>query len=797
MLKNYWVVAVRNLVRSKIFSAINILGLALGLACSILILLWVHQELSYDNFHADGPHIYRITASPIGGSYPLSGAPLAADIQRQIPGIKNTARIKADYNNPVVFSIGDKHFETNKAWYADPSVLQLFSFPLVSGDAATALVRPNGLLLTQQTARRFFGTEDVIGRTIRMSDTVLFTVTGVLKDLPADSHLQFDVLLPMSFDARTDRDIIDHHYDNLNFYTYIQLDDKTDASPAALANMARQIGIINHKGEPTFEAKFELQPLSRIHLYSRSLLYDIGPQGNIVDVRIFSIVAIFILLIACINFTNLATARSARRAREVGVRKVIGAGRGQLIGQFLGESFLISFLALLLGLLLVALALPAFNAVLGTSLGLPPDIWFIGGLTGVLLLTSVVAGGYPAFFLSSFRPIQVLKTMLAKTGSRRGFFRNGLVVFQFVIAVVLIIGTTVVYSQLRFIRNRDLGYDKTNLVYLPLKGALGRRLDALTTYLRNDPRLSRYSVLSEVPVNVSMGTAGVHWVGKAPDTHPMFTLMGVDEHFLDLFKIRLATGRGFSPAFPTDTLNYIVNEKALQLLGWDVASAIGKPLKVWDNDGRIIGVVKDFNFKPIQSAIDPLILRYNPGAGKEWLRQDVVINVPPADMVAAVAGLQTIWNKLNPAYAFEYHFVDQQLAQSYQAEQTLGTLFNSFTVIAIFISCLGLTGLAAFTAEQRKKEIGIRKVLGASVAGIVSLLSTGFLKLVLIAIVIASPIAWYFMHWWLQDFAYRISLNAWIFVLAGGLALLIAFLTVSFQAVKAARTNPVNSLHAE
>jgi putative ABC transport system permease protein len=797
MIKNYLLVAWRNLVRNKAFSSVNILGLALGLACSILILLWVHQELSYDNFHANGPHIYRITASPIGGTYPLSGAPLAADIQRQIPGIKNTARIKADYNDPVLFSVGDKHFETNRAWYADPSVLQLFSFPLVSGDAATALVRPNGLLLTQQTARRFFGTEDVVGKTIRMNDTVVFTVTGVLKDLPANSHLQFELLLPMSYDARYDQEIIQHHYDDLDFYTYIQLDDKTDASPAALANIGRQISVINHKGEPTFEAKFELQPLSRIHLYSRSLLYDIGLQGNIVDVRIFSIVAIFILLIACINFMNLATARSARRAREVGVRKVIGARRGQLIGQFLGESFLVSFLALLLGLLLVALALPAFNGVLGTSLSLPLDTWFIGGLMGVLLLTSVVAGCYPAFFLSSFRPILVLKTMLAKTGSRSGFFRNGLVVFQFVIAVVLITGTTVVYSQLRFIRNRDLGYDKENLLYLPLKGELGRRLDALTAYLRNDPRLSRYSVLSEVPVNVSMGTAGVHWAGKAPDTHPMFTVMGVDEHFLDLFKIRLATGRGFSTAFPTDTLNYIVNEKALQLLGWDIASAIGKPLKVWDNDGRIIGVVKDFNFKPVQSAIDPLIMRYNPGAGKEWLRQDIVINVPPADMVAAVADLQTIWNKLNPAYAFEYHFVDQQLAQSYQAEQTLGTLFNGFALIAIFISCLGLTGLAAFTAEQRKKEIGIRKVLGANVAGIVSLLSTGFLKLVLIAVVIASPIAWYFMHRWLRDFAYRISLSAWIFVLAGGLALLIAFLTVSFQAVKAARANPVDSLHAD
>ena len=798
MILNYLRTAIRHLQRHKLFTILNVLGLSTGLACAVLIGLWVFNELSYDDFNVNGEHIYRVTASTMGINYPLTGAPLAADLRRAIPGIKNVARIKADFDRPVLFSVGGRHFETTKAWYADPGFLQLFSFPLVSGNAATALVRPDGLLITQEAARRYFGTGDVVGQTIRMNDTVSFIVAGVLKDIPANSHLQFEMLLPMSYDARTDQDIIQGHYANLNYYTYLQLQDNADASPAALAAMGRQISDIDSMGDPTFQAKFGLQPLSRIHLYSRSLLYDIGPQGNITYIRIFSLVAMFILLVACINFMNLTTARCARRAREVGVRKVIGARRGQLIAQFLGESLLLTLAALLLGLVLVALALPAFNGLLGTSLTLPlTKTWFIGGMAGVLLGTSLVAGSYPAFFLSGFRPIQVLKNMLSRTGARSSGFRNALVVFQFVISIVLIAGTMVVYAQLRFIRNRDLGFDKTNQLYIPLKGALDQKVDALTASLHGNPRLDHYSVVSEVPVNVGMGTAGVHWPGKDESKSPMFTVMGVDEHFLDLFKIRLDRGRGFSPAYANDTLNYVVNEKALQLMGLDAATAIGKPLQVWDYQGVIIGVVKDFNFKPAQSAIDPLILRYNAGPGKEWLRNAVVINIPPGNLPAAIADLRTIWNKLNPAYSFEYHFVDQQLEGSYVAEQRLGVLFNLFALIAIFISCLGLTGLAAFIAEQRTREIGIRKVLGADITGIVALLSGGFVRLVVIATVIATPVAWYAMHQWLADFAFRIPLSGWFFVLAGAAAVTIALATVSWQAVRAAVANPVHSLRAE
>jgi putative ABC transport system permease protein len=798
MFKNYFLVAWRSLVRNKTFSGINILGLALGLACSILILLWVTSELSYDNFHQNGSRIYRVTASLQGSTYPLAGAPLAADLKAQIPGIKNAARIKGNYGEPVVFSVGNRNFETSNAYYADPDILQIFSFPLVSGNQTTALQGPNQLLLTQQTARKFFGTEDVVGKTLRMRDSLIFTVSGVLKDIPANSHLQFDILLPMSFDARTDEDILYHHYDGLNFHTYLQLEDKADASPAALAALGRKITAINKKGDPTFSADFALQPLARVHLYSKFLSYDLKGQGDIAYVRIFSIIAAFVLIVACINFMNLATARSARRAREVGVRKVLGAWRSQLIGQFIGESLLITFLALLLGIILVIISLPAFNQVLGATLVFPlTNGWFIACLMLVFLLTSLISGSYPAFFLSSFRPVKVLKSGTSKAGSGSLFFRNGLVVFQFVISVVLIIGTTVVYNQMHFIRNRDLGYDKENQLYIPLKGNLSGNIDALTAILRDNPRLSHYSVVSELPVNVGMGTSGVQWQGQPANVQPMFSVMGVDEHFVGLFHMELAAGRGFSASFLADTLNYVVNERALKTLGWDLASAIGKPLMVWGNRGVVVGVVKDFNYKPAQSAIDPLILRYNPGAGKEWLRRYIVISIPAAVVAQSITSLRSICNKLNPSYTFEYGFVDQQLERSYLSQQRMGMLFNIFSLLAIFISCLGLTGLAAFIAERRTKEIGIRKVLGANVAGLVSLLSVDFLKLVLIAVLIASPIAWYFMHRWLLDFAYRISLSVWIFVLAGGLALLIAFLTVSFQAIKAARTNPVVTLHAE
>jgi hypothetical protein len=390
----------------------------------------------------------------------------------------------------------------------------------------------------------------------------------------------------------------------------------------------------------------------------------------------------------------------------------------------------------------------------------------------------------------------VLKAKVIRTGAGSLLFRNGLVVFQFVVSIVLIVGTVVIYRQLHFMQQKDLGFDKEHLVYIPLKGDMPRQTQLIASELSKHPRLHNYTIASDIPVNAGMGTIGVRWK-NITENHQMFSIMGVDEHFLSVFKIRLAAGRALSAEFREDSLNYVVNEAALKVMGMDAASAIGEPLTVWGNKGFIVGVVKDFNFKPMQSAVAPLILRYNPGAGKEWLRHYAVVNAAPASMAETIDELKSVWTKLNPVYDFEYGFVDQQLEKLYVSQQRMGSIFNIFALLAIFISCLGLSGLAAFTAEQRTKEIGIRKVLGASVGGIVAMLSKGFVRLVLISTVIAWPIAYFGMHQWLQDFAYRITLSGWIFAGAGVLALLIALLTVCFHAAKAAMVSPVESLHAE
>jgi ABC-type antimicrobial peptide transport system permease subunit len=794
MLRNYFKTALRNLTRHKLFAILNVLGLSTGLACSMLIWLWVYHELSYDRFHVHSADIYRITATTLDQPFAVAGAPLAGALRAQIPGVVDAGRLKATYGESTIVTVGEKRFEEKDAYFADPNILRMFSFPLVAGDPATALVAPDGLLLTERMAKKYFGAADPIGKTIRVGDKDLFRVTGILKDIPDNSHLQFGILMPMSHDSLTDDDVRLQHWANLNFITYVQLNPhKTTAIP----DLEKRITDLYNSGDSTFRLHIGLQPLTRIHLYSK-YLFDLEGMGDIRYVRIFSFVALIVLLVACINFMNLATARSARRAKEVGVRKVIGARRGNLIGQFLSESVLITLLSLALGLVLVWLCLPAFSEALGKTLTVHlGDGWLFAGLLGVFLLTGLVSGSYPALFLSSFRPIKVLKTTVARVGGVNLFFRNGLVVFQFVVSIVLIVGTIVVYSQLRYIQNKNLGFDKANLLYMPLKGEISKHMDALTAQLQSSPHLGSYTVVSEIPVNLGMGTAGVHWPGKRPDTHPMFSVMGVDTSTIGVFRFKMAAGRNFSSSYLTDTLNYIVNESALKVLGLDVHSAIGKPLQVWDNKGVIIGVVKDFNFKPVQSAVDPLIMRYNPGPRTDWLRGMLVVNTTPAGVGAAIADLQTLSARLNPTYDFEYGFVDQRLAAQYQSEQRLGFLFNVFAVLAIFISCLGLGGLAAFTAEQRTKEIGIRKVLGASVGGIVALLSRGFLRLVLISIALATPLAYYCMHRWLQDYAFRIHLSVWFFVVAGVTAVLIALATVSAQAIKAAISNPVKSLRTE
>jgi putative ABC transport system permease protein len=784
---SYFKIAWRNLFRQKVFSFINIFGLAIGMACSILILLWVQDELSYDRFHAQANRLYRITCTTPDIKAAVSTAPMAAALKAQLPEVKNTVRLSSSTH---FFGVGDRKFEEKRVFFADATFLEMFSFPLLKGDPKTALQRPDGILITEAMARKYFGKADALGQVIRKDNQDNFTVTGMLANVPANSHLQFDFILPMAFLARTNQDLKENRWGNFNFYTYVELQENVVSSAPAIKKLNQRITQIFKKHLEEMQVNFQLQPVRSIHLHA-NLLRELPGNGNIQYVRIFSVVAIFILIVACINFMNLATARSTRRAKEVSLRKVIGARRNQLIWQFLGESTIISLLALLLAMTLVGVLLPAFNDLADKNLRVNfRDVRFLFSLLGIALVTGLFSGSYPALFLSGFQPVKVLKGSF-KLGAGNVFFRNGLVVMQFVVSIVLLVGTAVVYKQMQFIQNKHLGFDKENLVYTPMTGELWSKQQALKTELKQNPLTNDFTIVSDLPTNLITGTIDVHWDGKDPQAQPVFPEMAVDENFIPVFKLKLLGGRSFSKALQSDTANYIVNETALRIMGMDVATAVGKSLTLGDVKGNIIGVVKDFNFKPMQQAIDPLILRLNTGGGT------VVVRTPPGNTKATIGALEKISRELNPAFPVTYNFLDQDIANLYRNEQRMGAIFNVFALWAIFISCLGLYGLSAFMAEQRSKEIGVRKVLGASVFDIVYLLSRNFTRLIALAIGIAVPLSWLIMTSWLQGYAYRIGVN-WVPLLAASLtALVIAGLTVSYESIKAAISNPVKALRNE
>jgi ABC-type antimicrobial peptide transport system permease subunit len=547
---------------------------------------------------------------------------------------------------------------------------------------------------------------------------------------------------------------------------------------------------IYHERAPNLQIAFQLQPLTDIHLHS-DLQIDLAGHGNIQYVNIFFIVAIFVLGVACINFMNLATARSARRAKEVGLRKVVGAGRLQLIIQFLGESMVISFISLFIAVGIVFLALPAFNTLAGKELTIQLlDAKLLITLVSIALLTGLISGSYPALFLSGFRPVKVLKGKL-KLGTGNLIFRNGLVIAQFVVSIMLLAGTAVVYKQLNFIRDKNLGFDKTNLLYIPMTGEVWNKQQALKTELLQNPLTRNYSIISDLPTNLTTGTVNVQWEGRDPKSQVVIPNIDVDENFTDVFQMKMLAGRSFSKAYNGDSSNFVINETAMHIMNYKLESVVGKPLSFGQQKGIIIGVVKDFNFKPLQYAVDPLVLRINRWGGT------VVVRTPPANTAASIKELEKIYKSINPAYPLTYNFLDKDLDNLYRGEQRMGNIFNVFAILAIFISCLGLYGLSAFLAEQRTKEIGVRKVLGASVFNIVYLLSGNFTKPILIAMAIAVPVSWYSINTWLKGFAYHIDVSWLIFLGSSLIALFIAWLTVSYESVKAAVSDPVKSLRTE
>ncbi len=789
MLKNYIKIAWRNFIRHKWYSLLNVGGLAIGMACSILILLWVQNETSYDSFHTNADEIYRLTADA-GNDFraAVSPAGMIAQLPDEIPEIKSSVRMSAPFE--ALIEIGDQKFKEAPIFYADINFLDVFTFPLIHGNPNTALSRPDGLLITASTAKKFFGTEKALGKTLKVDHKDTFTVTGVLADVPPNSHLQFNTIIPMTHLAKVDNDLINKVWDSFNFYGYLQFEKGSISAPASLASAVEKINKAYTDRITEFEITFDLQALKDIHLHS-DLQIDVPGHGNIQYVNIFFIVAFIILIVACINYMNLATARSTRRAKEVGLRKVIGADRRQLVLQFLGESVLISFFSLAIAIGLVYLLLPSFNDLAQKQLVF--HIWDVGvwvALILIALLTGLLSGSYPALFLSGFKPIKVLKGRM-KLANYSLFFRNGLVVTQFVVSVLLLIGTTVIYKQLHFIKNKNLGFEKSNLLYIPMEGEIWGKQQALKTALDQNPLTSDYSIVSDLPTNLITGDFDLQWDGKDPNSQTLFPNISIDESFIDVFKMEMLSGRGFSKAFPSDSINYMINEKAAKTMDMDIHEAVGKSLTFRGTKGTIIGVLKDFNYKPLQYAIEPLLLRLNRRGGT------VVVRTAPGRTESTITALEKIYRTLNPSYPPVYNFVDADLDAQYQGEQQMGAIFNLFALLAIFISCLGLYGLSAFMTEQRFKEIGIRKVLGASVLRLTNMLSKDFLKMVVIAFVIAIPVSWYLADWWLQDYAFHINIQWWMFALAGFAVFFIALTTVSYQSIRAANANPVKSLQTE
>jgi ABC-type antimicrobial peptide transport system permease subunit len=790
MFKSYSKIALRQIKRQKGYSFINISGLAIGMACCILILLWVQDELSYDKFHENADHIYRVIKIWRKGEiahYATTPAPLAQALKEEFPEISNSARFAPAGQMAVAYD--KKVFYENNVAYADPSYFELFTFPFFKGDPRTALSNPSSIVITENMADKYFGTEDAVGKTLRINNQYDFLVTGIMKTIPRNSHMQFGFLIPFirikEIQGRGQETHVDWH--NTAFYTYILL-----RKNIPYQYVSKKISDYLKKHIPESTSSLYLQPLKRIYLYSSNLRLDIA-TGNMTNIYIFSAMALFILLIACINFVNLATARSGRRSKEIGMRKVIGASRGNLVRQFFGESVVLCLFAILVAIVIVSMVLPVFNTLSGKDIssGAWLNINFILGLISIAFLTGMLSGSYPALFLSSFQPVKVLKDSF-RTGLKGALFRKILVIFQFSLMIILVIGTIVIYNQLEYIQNSKLGFDKEHLIYLSMNDDVRSRYEPFKNDLLQNPDILNVSASSSLPFwGTDIATEDVNWEGKIPGEDFLMRGVGVDYGFVETFKIEMAEGRNFSREFSTDQTNYILNSRAVEAM--KLQSPLGKQLTLMSKTGLIIGIVNDYHFKPLNFLLEPLVLRlYEP----KWLNF-IYIRIKPEDISAILKYTENKWKQFFPGVPFQYSFVDQALAGVYLSVERIGSLFRYFTILAIVLACLGLFGLSAYISEQRTKEIGVRKVLGATVPGMALLLSREFIKWVLIANLMAWPVAYFVMKGWLNNFAYRTRLGLDIFILSGLLAIAIALLTVSFQSIKTAMTNPVDNLRYE
>ncbi len=799
MFRNYLKIAWRNQKKQKGYSFINIAGLAMGMAASILIVFYIYHELSYDRFHKDADRIYRVCLEGELNknhlSAPMACYPLGPYLAREFPEVQAATRLVN--NGRILTQYADRKYYESDIYYADPSVFDVFTFPFLSGDPRSALTRPYTIVLTERTARKYFASEDAVGKMLRFNNEREFVVTGVIRDIPSNSHFSFSMLGSMeTLLAQNPRLASD--WINPDPFVYLKLRDRKSASnfDRIFPNILKEHAAFLIKfSRGTF--RYYLQPLLDIHLRSH-MARELGANGDISNIYILAAIAVFILALACINFMNLATARAAKRAREVGMRKVIGAGRRDLVGQFLGESISICLLALMLALILVRLALPLFKSASGIEVTLRGGdlAWLIPSFFGLAVLVGLAAGSYPAFFLSSFHPVKVLKgTYRSGRGSVR--FRRILVVLQFVISVALIIGTAVVRDQLAYMRNKNPGFAKEQVLVTPIaESKIRQSLDAAKARLKQIPDVVQVGAADNFPGGWR-GFSPVWPEGVADNQSTATTLFGSDSEFVPALGIELAAGRNFSDEFPSDEKNAaLINETAARQFGWK--DPVGKSIKFLMTSLKsevrmVVGVLKDFHMTSLRDMIGPIVIVDNNPQRLDYL----IIKVRTSDISGLVRKLEGAWKDLDPDRPFDFFFLDAKYDAQFRGEERLSKIFASFSGLAIAIACLGLFGLASFMAEQRTKEMGIRKVLGAKVGEVVGMMSLEFVRLVGLAVLIAWPIAYFVMKTWLRSFAYRTAVHAWTFLLSGLAALAVAFLTVSFQAFKTASVNPVDSLKDE
>lgn len=805
MFQNYLKVALRNLWKNKGFSAINIMGLASGLAVFLLIVLYVSDELSYDRYNKNADRIYRLDAdiffNGTQATFAVAPDPLAPAMLLEYPVVEQMTRV--NYQGSILVRKGNQYVQDDHAAFADSTFFKVFTLPLIQGDPNTALKEPASIVIDETTAKKYFNSTDVLGKTLIIDNNTNCKITGVMKDIPRQSHFHFRFIRPRGKDNTS--------WLSNNTYNYIvakpgvsrsQLQKDVDAT--INNHIGKELEAQLHASIADLKAKgnhfiYHLMPLTDIHLNSDKS-YEVEANSDISYVYIFSVIAIFILLIACVNFMNLSTARSANRAKEVGIRKVAGSLRTHLITQFLTESVLLSFFSLLLALLFATILLPLFNQLAQKEMHVSALFfsWLFPVMIVLVLLVGLLAGTYPAFYLSSFQPALVLKGKVAK-GFRSSWLRSTLVVFQFMISIILIIGTLVINNQLRFIRSRKIGYNREQVLVLHNASYLDKGIKTFRNELLNIPGISSASISGDLPTATNFDQEGwFHDASLDATKAVVLTNFFIDENYVPTLGMEMAQGRNFSKDYLTDSTAIILNESAVKILGLKdpFKEVMYRPKFSSETDFKpvayhIIGIIKDFNYSSLHQHVGPLIMQL----GDNW--GSIAIRVNTTNIPSVIKAIENKWHDRVPAQPFNYTFMDDDFNKIYTSEQQTGKLFITFAIFAIFIGCLGLFGLVTYAAEQRTKEIGVRKVLGASVSGIVTLLSKDFARLVLIASLIAFPVAWWSMNKWLQSFAYRINISWWVFIVAAAVAIIIAMITVSFQAIKAAIANPIKSLRME